>query len=361
MSKIRELQQILKKKGIDFAIFCNIDFERFDHDMAYFSGYSNIGVLIIPKNKKPFLVVPKIEAKKIKQRGIKVYSPKKGKKLLESIKEKIKQNKIKNRKIGMNKEALTLLLKDAIKKNFKKSILIDLRKELYNLREQKTKEEIKIIKKGCRISDEILKKCFKIFKKFKTEAEVKAFLEYEAKKKGCELAFPTIVASGKNSSEVHHQTQDIKLKNGFCVIDFGIRYKNYCSDTTRTIYIGKPSKNEIEIYNLLLDTQKEIIKKIELNEKCSELFKEVSKNLGKYGKYFTHGLGHGLGIKIHELPNLTEKSKDKIKENTVFTIEPGIYFKNYGIRIEDSVLAAKNKIEILTKLPKNLLTIDLKK
>ena len=180
-------------------------------------------------------------------------------------------------------------------------------------------------------------------------------MEYEVKNKGCGLAFPTIVASGKNSSKAHHQTENTKLKKGFCVIDFGIRYKNYCTDTTRTIYLGKPSKKEIKLYNLLLNIQKNIIKKIKLNEKCSELFKEANKNLGKYAKYFTHGLGHGFGIKIHELPNLTEKSMDRIKENSVFTIEPGIYSKNSGIRIEDDILVTKDNVEILTKIDKKLL------
>ena len=154
--------------------------------------------------------------------------------------------------MGVNKEEFTLLLKDVFKKVLKKSRFVDLRKELYQLREQKTKKEIKIIKKGCRISDEILVKCFRNFKKFRREAEVKAFLEYEAKKKCCELAFPTIVASGRNSSKAHHSTEDIKLKKGFCVIDFGIRYKGYCTDTTRTVYLGKPSKKEIDMYDFLL-------------------------------------------------------------------------------------------------------------
>ena len=250
-----------------------------------------------------------------------------------------------------------MLIKDAIKKSFKKAKLVDLRKELCQLREQKTEQEISIIKKGCQISDEILKKCFEKFKAFKTESEVMAFLEYEAKKRGCELSFPTIVASGKHATEAHHDTQKMKLQKGFCVIDFGIRYKNYCTDTTRTIYLGKPSKNEIELYNFLLNAQKEAIKSIKLNAKCSKIYEKLVQSLGTYKKYFTHGLGHGIGVKIHELPNLRKDSPDRIKENTTFTIEPGIYLKNLGIRIEDSILVTKNKIEVLTKVPKELTTI----
>jgi len=358
MVRINEFQGILKKKRIDFFISVNIDFAIFDYDMAYFSGYNGVGALIIPKNKRPFLIVSKMEVKKARESGLRVYSPPKRKRLFEFIREKVKQNNIRGKKIGVNKEEFTLLLRDYLKKNFKKARLVDLRKEPYGLREQKTKEEIKIIKKGCRISDDILRKCFKNFKKFKTEAEVKAFLEYEAKKKNCGMAFPTIVASGVNSSKAHHNTEDTKLKKGFCVIDFGIRYRNYCTDTTRTIYLGKPSKKEVEIYNFLLSIQRNVIKEIKLGKKCSELFIYVKKGLGEYSRYFTHGLGHGFGVKIHEFPDLTEKSKHKVKENSIFTIEPGIYLKNFGIRIEDDVLVTKDKVEILTKVGKVLKIFD---
>ncbi len=357
MAKIREFQDILKKKKIDFFLAVNIDFDRFDYDMAYFSGYNGVGALIVPKNKKPFLIVSRMEKKRAQKGGIKVYSPPKSKRMFEFIAEKVKQNKIKTKRIGINKEELTLLLKDYLKKSFKKAKLADLRKELYGLREQKTQKEIEIIKKGCRISDDILRKCFREFKKFKTEAEVKAYLEYETKKLGCGMAFPTIVASGSNSSKAHHDTEDTKLKKGFCVIDFGIRYRNYCTDTTRTIYLGKPKNKEIQAYGLLLAVQERAINRIKLNQSCQKMFENVNKDLGEYAKYFNHGLGHGFGVKIHEFPNLTDKSKDKIKKNSIFTIEPGIYLKDFGIRIEDDILVT-DKVEVLTNIGKDLLIIN---
>ncbi len=358
MPKIKEFQEILKKKKIDSFIAANIDFARFDYDMLYFSGYDGVGALVIPKNRRPFLIVSEMEKKKAKESGLNVYSPKKGMKLSEFTKKKLKQNGIKWNRVGVNKEGFTLFLKDAFKKQLKKSRFVDLRKKLYQLREQKTKEEVNLIRVGCKLSDKILRKCFRNFKRFKKEAEVKAFLEYEAKKKNCEIAFPTIVASGKNSSKAHHNTEDTKLKKGFCVIDFGVRYRNYCTDTTRTVYLGRPSKKEIEIYDHLLKVQKKVIEEVRLGEKCVKLFDSVKKELGKYARYFTHGLGHGFGVKVHEFPDLIEKSKHKIKENSVFTIEPGIYLKNFGIRIEDDVLVSGGKVEVLTKIGKDLLIID---
>lgn len=155
----------------------------------------------------------------------------------------------------------------------------------------------------------------------------------------------------------HHEPKNEKIKKGFCVIDFGVKYKGYCSDITRTAYVGKPSQKEKEIYNMLLKIQKDAISQVKENKKCSELYNFVNESLGKCKKYFTHGLGHGVGVEIHEMPNLTLNSKDRIKNNMVFTIEPGIYFPGkFGIRIEDTILFKNNPIS-LTTTSKDLITI----
>ncbi len=355
--RIKELQKFLKKKKINFALFINLGFDETSYNSAYFSGYNGVGALIIPSKEKPFLIVPKMELEKARKCGFRVYTPEKTR-FFDFMREKARENKIGKKRIAVDKEELSLLYKDYIKKSFRNSRLVDIRKYLYKLREQKTEIEIKTIKEAYRISDRILKNCFSRFKSFKTESDVSAFLEFEARKYGCETSFPPIVASGKHSSQPHYWVENKKLRKGFCLIDFGIRYKNYCTDTTRMVYLGEPSEEEIRIYNFLLKVQKNIIRNLRVGKRCERIYKEAVGYLGNYSKYFTHGLGHGFGIKIHELPNITEKSKDKIKENTVFTIEPGIYLKNFGIRIEDGLLSNKNKIEILSKLPKDLLIVN---
>ena len=223
------------------------------------------------------------------------------------------------------------------------------------LRQIKTKKELQTIKKGFNYADKILKKAINDFKDFRTESNVSGFLEYETKKIGFDVSFPPIVASGSNASMPHHEPKNAKLKTGFCVIDFGIKYKGYCTDCTRTIYIGKPNNKEKEVYNFLLNAQKNIINNIKINDNCGKLYENGVKSLGKYSKCFIHGLGHGVGVEIHELPNLSLGSKDKIMENMVFTVEPGIYIKKkFGIRIEDTLLM-KKKVSILTKVSKDLL------
>lgn len=355
--KAKEISSILGKKGADFAVFYNSDSAGHNANMLYFSGYGGLGALIVPKNKQPFLAVPDMEIERAKKSMVKkAYSMEKNI-FFESIYKIIKKNKIKSRNIAIDKNNFTLNSYKHFKKQFKRIKARDISSDCMKLRKIKTEKELQLLKKSCEYADKILQKTIKNFKSFKTESEAAAFLEYETKKNGLELSFNPIVASGSNGSMPHHEPANIKIKKGFCVVDFGVKYKGYCSDITRTIYVGKISRKEQEIYNMLLSIQKNTISQIKNNKKCSELYDFVNKSLGKYKKNFIHGLGHGVGVEIHELPNLTLNSKDKIKNNMVFTIEPGIYFpKRFGIRIEDTVLF-KDKPIVLTKTSKDLLII----
>ena len=350
--KIKELRQILHDKSCDFALFYS--HETPNPNMQYFTGYTGIGVLAVPKNSKPFIIAPDMELEKAKQSGFKAYSMNK-KRFFESVHEIIKKHsKCKN--IAIDYSNFNLNSYRELKKQFKcktKDILL----ECMKLRDTKTEKEMEYLRKSCGYADKILQKTIKNFKDFKTESDVSAFLSYETQKSGLELSFPSIVASGKNGSMPHYQPKNTKLNKGLCVIDFGVKYRGYCSDMTRTVSIGKPSKNEKEMYNLLLKIQNGCINLVKDGIKCHELYDYTVKELGKYAKYFTHGLGHGVGIEIHEIPNLKLNSQDKITDNKVFTIEPGVYFPGkFGIRIEDTLLF-KKKTQVLTKTTKELLIV----
>ncbi|MBS3105601.1 aminopeptidase P family protein [Candidatus Woesearchaeota archaeon] len=355
--RINEFKSILGKKRVDFAIFYNLDSSRYNANMLYFSGYKGVGALVVPESKPAFLIAPDMEIERARKSMVKkAYSMEK-KKFFESIDKIVKKNKLKTRDIAIDKNNFTLNSYEHFKKQFKRAKTKDISLDCMRLREIKTEKETHFLKKSCAYADKILQKAIKNFKSFKTESEAAAFLEYEAKKNGLEISFNPIVASGSNGSMPHHEPSNTKIKRGFCVIDFGVEYMGYCSDITRTIFIGKISKKEKEIYNMLLSIQQNTINQIKNDKKCSELYNYTNKSLGKYKKNFTHGLGHGVGVEIHELPNLTLNSKDKIRNNMVFTIEPGIYFPGkFGIRIEDTLLF-KNRITTLTKTSKDLLTI----
>jgi Xaa-Pro aminopeptidase len=354
--KIKELQGILQQKKSDFALFCSLGMHP-DPNIVYFSGYTGLGSLVVPKKQKPLLVVPKMELERAKKSGIKrVYAMNK-KKFFESICQILKKNKIAKRTVSIDNNNFNLGTYTGLKKQFKKIKTNDVSLECLQLRQIKTEKEIRIIKKAFSLANNILKKAINNFKDFETESKVAAFLEYEAKKLGLQVAFPPIVASGRNSAIPHHEPKNTKIKKGFCVMDFGVKYNGYCTDITRTVYKGKISRKETAIYDFLLCTQDHIIKKVKIGDGCGKVYESCVKNLNEYSKYFTHGLGHGVGIEIHELPNLTLNSKDIIQKNMAFTIEPGIYIpKKYGIRIEDTILM-KTKPVILTDVRKDLIAV----
>ena len=354
--RLKEFQEVMKDKKIDVSLLYNLDSLHSEPNMLYFSGYSGLGVFVIPAKQKPFLIVPQMEYERAALSNFSVYAWKKKTPLFEIVKKILTRKRIKVTYVGIDKTACTLDVYSGIRKRFRKSKYKDISLLLSKLRQVKTKQEISTIKQGCRITDLILNECFKHFKqkKFKTESDVAAFLEFKAKKYG-DVSFPPIVASGRHAAQPHYMPRNIPLKSGFCVIDFGIKYKGYCTDITRTIYLGKPSKKEIQLYNFLLQQQEKSIQEIKINDTGHDIYTKMIHDLGNYAKYFTHGLGHGIGVKIHELPNVTQNSKDKFVENMIFTVEPGIYIQNkLGIRLEDDVLLTKKGPIVLTKTIKQL-------
>ncbi len=221
----------------------------------------------------------------------------------------------------------------------------------------KTKEEIKNIKKACIITDSIFKKMIKNFN-FKNESDIAGFIKQEIKKRKLKQSFKPIVASGKSASNPHYEENNKDLSRGFCVIDFGVKYNGYCSDMTRTIFIGKPSKKEKQLYNMVLKSQTSAIKKLKPGVLCKDIANEARKHLKRYNKKMIHSTGHGLGKRIHEKPYISIKSNEKLDKGMAFTIEPGIYLRNYGIRIEDTILLRQKPI-ILTKSEKRLMNYEI--
>ncbi|HTL39676.1 MAG TPA: M24 family metallopeptidase [Methylomirabilota bacterium] len=218
--------------------------------------------------------------------------------------------------------------------------------------------KLQSIKKGSQIIDQIFWELFDILRTRKnlTELTLARFIRRRAKQLGAEgQAFPPIVAFGKNSSEIHHFAGSTKIgKNNFLMFDYGVKVNGYCSDFTRTIFLGKPTKFHEKIYNIVLKAQKAAIKKVKSNAisgKVDFTARTIITRSG-YATRFNHGTGHGVGKKIHELPNFKPNTQDRIEKNTVVTVEPGIYLPGkFGVRIEDMILVGPNKI--YSKIPKD--------
>ncbi len=230
------------------------------------------------------------------------------------------------------------------------------------LKAQKTIDEIDSIKKACDIVEKAYHKVIKQLSIGITEIELKDKLEKEMFDLGAEgVSFETIVAFGANSAIPHHQTGDTKLtKNSVVLIDAGCMVNGYASDLTRTAFFGEPSKKFIELYNAVLSANQTAIENITSGICCNVADGFARNKLKEYNldKYFTHSLGHGVGLEIHEYPRLSPKSCEVLEDNMVFTIEPGVYFDGeFGIRIEDTVLLKDGKVQRLFSDDKKLLIL----
>ncbi|NQU98325.1 aminopeptidase P family protein [Candidatus Woesearchaeota archaeon] len=337
--KLKEFQRELIKNKLDGAVL----FFK-DPNFFYFAQQEvDNSILFIPSRRKSTIFISKLDDIKSSMKKIVYKDPYK------NLKEFLKSQKVK--KVGINESKVSIAQKRKLSRFVKTK---DVEKIILGLRKTKTKEEIEKIKKACSLTEKVLKKIIKNFY-FKTEKEVKDFIKIEAIKLDCELSFEPIVASGKNASTPHYSGNQ-RIKKGFLVIDMGLKYKGYCADITRTIYFGNPREEELDIYNTLLKIQKKVVSYIKTGFDIKELEKTVRNELKKDEKYFIHNLGHGLGIEVHEQPAVNAKSKEKLEEGTVITIEPGIY-SSYGIRIEDDVLVTSKGHRLLTKFPKELIII----
>ena|SRR3989344_5167761 len=261
-----------------------------------------------------------------------------------------------SKRIGLEFNATSIVQIKNLKKAFPRAKFIDIGPTLEKIRAIKTTDELELMAKAAQIANQSYKKIIDHFD-YRTESDIKAALEYEMAKRGASPAFPTIVASGSNASIPHHATSSAKLNNGLCIIDFGANYHGYCSDCTRTVSIGTPTRIQKKLYATVLNAQLSAITQVTPEKNCADIDKTARTALGKLNKYFIHSLGHGIGIDVHETPNISAKSKDILKENSVITIEPGIYIpRKLGIRIEDTLVVG-NKPNILTNLAKELFVV----
>ncbi|MEO2066394.1 MAG: M24 family metallopeptidase, partial [Desulfurobacteriaceae bacterium] len=169
-------------------------------------------------------------------------------------------------------------------------------------------------------------------------------------------AFPTIVASGRNSAVPHWETGNREIKDGdIVIVDFGTVYSGYVSDITRTFLIGNVSSEARKIYDAVLEAQKLGIEELRAGKSCAEVDLKVRKFLEKkgYGEFFTHSLGHGIGVEVHEAPTLSKRSTEILKEGNVVTVEPGVYIPEIGgVRIEDDCLITENGTFVISNLNK---------
>lgn len=229
------------------------------------------------------------------------------------------------------------------------------------IRAIKTEREISLIKTAQRVTETAFNEILPFIKEGVTEIEIAARLEYIMLKNGCELAFDSIVAFGENGSKPHAHRSERKLRRGeFVTMDFGAKYKGYCSDMTRTVALGAVDERKARAYNAVLEANKLAEKAIKIGEKCCDIDLVARNYLAKFSldKFFSHSLGHSVGVDIHEMPAFSPRCDEVLKEGMIITVEPGVYLEgDFGLRIEDMALVTKNGAEILTHADKNLIVL----
>jgi len=220
------------------------------------------------------------------------------------------------------------------------------------VRSSKDNTEIKTIEAAAAIAARALKQTLPHIKPGITESELAGMLDFQIRKLGATNSFPTIVAFGPNASRPHHQPGQRKLKQKDTVlIDFGAKYKGYCSDITRCFVIGKPAAFYQKVYDAVEQAQAAAIKMIKAGVKMKRVDAAAREVIDKNDlPVYGHGTGHGFGLEIHESPFLKVTSKGTLKASQVITIEPGIYMPGkLGVRIEDDVLVTETGHRILTR------------
>ncbi len=236
-----------------------------------------------------------------------------------------------------------------------------LSKTIEPLRDVKTAAEIKAIKAAAAITDMAMSAVNEIIRPGLSEKQVAWELEKMMREAGADgMAFPVIVASGPNAAMAHHTAGERKLEAGDTIIvDMGASLNGYQSDLTRTFHLGlEPEKKFWEVYNLVHEAQKTALSKIKAGVTGNVVDKAARDKIAEagYGQHFGHGLGHGIGLEVHENPRLsyTELGKGKLPAGAILTVEPGIYIDGWGgVRIEDLVLVTQNGVEILSHCSKN--------
>jgi Xaa-Pro aminopeptidase len=349
-ARLKRLQQSLKCQKLSSLLVSNL------LNIKYLTGFScSNGYLVVLQDETYLYVDSRYYERACKEvKGICV-------RLLDE-KWPLPLQKMRIKKLRFEADSVPYGIYMEWKKRFKGIALIPAKNTIENLRMVKDKYEIEAIRKSVRFTDKILS-LLKIRHGI-SEIELTHNLENIIREDFRSVpSFNPIIAFGANSSIPHAVPKGKRIKNNeIALIDMGIVLNGYSSDLTRTFFMGKITRKFEQIYNTVLTAQCLAIGNIKPGVKAKDI-DSAARNYIKdkgFGGYFGHSLGHGIGISVHELPRISWKSDEVLKEGMVFSVEPGVYMPGWGgIRIEDLVLVTENGCEVLSKSPKELVDIEL--
>ena len=351
MIKFDKIQQLLERESLDALLVMSAENRRY---LSEFTGSS--GALIITKESRFLMSDFRYKAQGAEQaEEFEFILQEKG--LLESIVSFMSSKGLK--RIGFEGEHVNYNTYSQLSKSFD---VVPLTGEVEKIRLIKTDEELDLIIKACEIADQSYEYILTYVKAGMTELEVKNELEAHMTSLGASgPSFDTIVASGHRGALPHGVASDKVIEDGDMVtLDFGAWYKGYASDITRTFAVGSVSPEMEEIYNIVLESQLKSLDEIKAGmtgKEADSIARDVISAKG-HGEHFGHSLGHGLGLEVHELPGLSQKSTMTLEPGMVITIEPGIYVDGLGgVRIEDDAVVTEKGLKKLTHSSKKLFIV----
>jgi Xaa-Pro aminopeptidase len=347
LNRIEALKQkAFEKKSYDGFLITN------GMNLFYLSGVLGASCLLIPKKGENTIYVYGVnyEQAKADGKGFKVEQVKRGENLMNKIAAQAKTCRIKNLAL----DAMSIESYRSLAKELRGKARLKLQGNLVSeLRQVKDEHELELMRKAAELTRTGMKAASETIRPGLKEIEVAAEIEYAMRRKGSwGTAFETSVASGAKSAFPHGGCTEKAIRAGdLVVVDVGATYSHYCSDMTRTFAAGKPSVKQTKLYEVVKAAHEKALEAIRPGVRAKDVdvaARNVIENAG-YGEYFVHGLGHGVGLEVHEAPTLNPSSKERLAIGNVVTDEPGIYLVGFGgVRIEDSILVQKRKGETLT-------------
>lgn len=265
--------------------------------------------------------------------------------------------------VGFESDVITYAQHRLWKSSFPKVKFAPTPQLVESLSQAKDAGELALIQRAIRITDRVFGEILPIVRPGVRERDIAAELSYRQRRFGAEGdAFDPIVASGPRGALPHARPTQKRIRAGELVIlDFGCVVGGYSSDLTRTVCVGTASRKAREIYSVVLEAQERAIVAARPGMKTRDLDAVARRSIADagYGKYFTHSLGHGLGLHVHEPPRVSSMSTEILHEGSVITIEPGVYVPGYGgVRIEDDVVLTATGCRVMTRAPKQFMIVS---
>lgn len=351
-ARIARLQARLPDLGAEGLLVTNLT------NVRYLTGFSGTnGQVLVTGDSATFLTDPRYEARAgdlVSCAEVAVYPAR----LTDVLGDRLARHRV--ARLGIEAGTMTLTERDDLAARLDAAELVPTSAIVEGLRRTKDAAEVVRLREAIAIGDDAFTWVLDRLVTGATEREVALDLEFHMRRAGAdELAFPPIVGSGPLSAHIHHSPGERKFEKGDLVLlDFGCRREGYCSDLTRTVVLGSASDEQLDLYDLVLRAHIAGVGAVGPNERGADVdavARRVVADAG-HGERFGHGLGHGVGLDVHEAPRLHAISEDTLVAGDVVTVEPGVYLPGSGgIRIEDCVLVTDEGAEVLGSAPKDRL------